>query len=57
LADFNILASNFGMTASGPDVTPEDWSALASAVPEPASAAMLSVLAAGLMRVRRRRTA
>ena len=54
LTDFNILASNFGMTASGPDVTPEDWSALASAVPEPASAAMLSVVAAGLMRMRRR---
>jgi hypothetical protein len=36
LADFNLLASNFGLSA-GPDgvVDPGDWSALATAVPEP----------------------
>jgi hypothetical protein len=35
LDDFNRLAANFGFAASGPTVTPLDWSALISAVPEP----------------------
>jgi hypothetical protein len=35
LTDFNILAANFGMSTGGPMVTPSDWAALASAVPEP----------------------
>jgi hypothetical protein len=37
LQDFNLLAANFGLSAAGPELTPQDWSALASAVPEPAS--------------------
>ena len=37
LIDFNLLAANFGMMAAGPEVTPQDWSALAAAVPEPAA--------------------
>jgi hypothetical protein len=38
LQDFNRLAANFGLSA-GPDgvVDPQDWAALASAVPEPAA--------------------
>jgi T5SS/PEP-CTERM-associated repeat protein len=36
LNDFNRLAANFGLAASGWHVTPEDWAALASTVPEPA---------------------
>jgi hypothetical protein len=54
LEDFNLLAGNFGLSA-GPDgvVGPDDWSALASAVPEPSSA--LLILAGGLLAVRRRR--
>ena len=35
LDDFNRLAANFGLSASGPTVTPQDWSALAAAAPEP----------------------
>jgi len=53
LADFNLLAANFGLSASGPDVTPEDWAALASAVPEPASLAWCGL--PGLTGRRRRR--
>jgi hypothetical protein len=34
LLDFNLLAANFGLSASG-EVSPQDWSALAAAVPEP----------------------
>jgi hypothetical protein len=41
LQDFNRLAANFGLTAAGPDVTPADWAALASAVPEPGVGAVL----------------
>jgi autotransporter-associated beta strand protein len=39
LQDFNRLAGNFGLGATGPEVTPQDWAALAAAVPEPLSAA------------------
>ena len=35
LADFNRLAGNFGLSASAGGPTPEDWSNLLSAVPEP----------------------
>jgi hypothetical protein len=57
LNDFNLLAAHFGQTISGPGVSPDDWAALASAVPEPASclAAGLGLAAAGLRQPRRRR--
>jgi Ca2+-binding RTX toxin-like protein len=32
LADFNLLASSFGLSASGPGVTAADWAALAGSV-------------------------
>ena len=53
LPDFNLLAANFNLSA-GPDgtVDPEDWAALASAVPEPAAA---GVLVAPILAARRRR--
>jgi hypothetical protein len=35
LDDFNRMAANFGLSAAGPQVTPQDWAALASVVPEP----------------------
>ncbi len=54
LADFNRLASNFGLSASGPGVTPEDWSALASAVPEPGVGTLLLGAVAGTLRPRLR---
>ena len=54
LQDFNLLAANFGLAASGPAVTPADWAALASAVPEPAVLS-LAPLAAGMFRRRARR--
>jgi hypothetical protein len=38
LDDFNALAANFGMEELARDPTPEDWSALAAAIPEPAMA-------------------
>jgi hypothetical protein len=44
LADFNRLAANFGQMAAGPGVTPEDWAALASVVPEPGAVAAPAVL-------------
>jgi hypothetical protein len=34
LSDFNLLASNFGFSATGPTVAPQDWSTLASTIPE-----------------------
>jgi hypothetical protein len=58
LQDFNLLAGNFGLSASGSEVSPDDWAMLASAVPEP-SAALGGVAASAAMcgcgRRRRRR--
>ena len=54
LTDFNLLAANFGQSAAGSSVTPGDWSALASAVPEP-DVAGLVVLSGALAGARRRR--
>jgi hypothetical protein len=54
LQDFNRLAANFGLSAAGPTVTPQDWSALASAVPEPSAGALILATAAPLLRRRRR---
>ena len=53
LGDFHVLAANFGLSAAGPDLTPEDWASLASAVPEPSAACLATVTLAA--RVRRRR--
>ncbi len=56
LNDFNRLAANFGLSAAGPEVTPGDWAALASAVPEPAGlAGSLACLAEVVGRQRWRR--
>jgi len=54
LNDFNRLAGNFGLSAAGPEVTPEDWSALAAAVPEPACAAAWAIAGAATVLRRRR---
>jgi hypothetical protein len=37
LQDFNHLAGNFGLAAGAAGVTPQDWAALAGAIPEPGS--------------------
>ncbi len=51
LSDFNLLAGQFGMSAGADGaVGPEDWSALASAVPEPATVVYGGLVAALLMR-------
>jgi hypothetical protein len=56
LSDFNRLAASFGFSAAGPEVTPDDWSALASAVPEPSGLAVAMGMAAAVTwRGRRRR--
>lgn len=52
LADFNRLAGNFGLAAAASGPTPEDWSALAAAVPEPS---VTGLLLTALPLVRRRR--
>jgi hypothetical protein len=58
LQDFNLLAANFGLSAAGPGVTPEDWAALASAVPEPQTAVVwLGVAASAATSKRARRRA
>jgi hypothetical protein len=54
LADFNRLAANFGQTASGTEVTPEDWANLASAIPEPSALGLAAVAGLGLLKRRRR---
>ena len=55
LEDFNLLAAHFGQTISGPDVTPDDWAALSSAIPEPGSAGAALLVAAALCRTAHRR--
>jgi hypothetical protein len=57
LSDFNLLAANFGQSeagAPGAGLSPDDWAALASAVPEPGSACLVGALLAPML-VRRRR--
>ncbi len=53
LGDFNRLAANFGQSAAGPDVTPEDWAALAAAVPEPGAVSAAAVALVTLLPRRR----
>jgi hypothetical protein len=55
LSDFNRLAANFGLQAGPDGPTPDDWAALASAIPEPGAAAVTVLGAALLGRQRRRR--
>jgi hypothetical protein len=56
LRDFNLLAANFGIAASGPGVTPDEWSALAAAVvPEPVNMLALFGVAASAARCARSR--
>ena len=49
LNDFNVLAGHFGQGAGGPEggagVSPADWAALASSVPEPGAAGAAGALA------------
>jgi hypothetical protein len=54
LNDFNLMAANFGLGASGA-VGPADWAALAGAVPDPSGVAWAAALLPALARRRRRR--
>jgi len=54
LGDFNKLASNFGLSAAGPTVTPGDWARLGAAVPEPTGIGALLLGSAALLGGRRR---
>lgn len=54
LQDFNRMAANFGLIASPDGPTPQDWAALASAVPEPVGVLWLCLGASLLTRSRRR---
>jgi hypothetical protein len=55
--DFNLLATSFGLAATGPngEVTPQDWAALAAAVPEPGTLGLLGLGALATLPRRRRR--
>jgi len=54
--DFNLLASSFGLSAGADGVVdPEDWAALAAAVPEPTSALIFVGLATSAANFRRGR--
>ena len=55
LEDFNRLAGNFGLSAAGPEVTPQDWAALAAAVPEPCASLVTVLAMPSLRRARRAR--
>ncbi len=55
LTDFNMVADNFNLPAVTGAPTPQDWNNLAAAVPEPASAALVS-LPLSLVMTRRRRS-
>jgi hypothetical protein len=55
LADFNRLAANFGLQASVNGPTPDDWAALAAAVPEPSMLGLVGVSAFSALQRRRRR--
>ena len=57
LGDFNLLAGNFGLSAAGSEVTPQDWANLAAAVPEPSALILTGVPALAGMWMRRRRVA
>lgn len=54
LTDFNLLAANFGLTAGPNGPTPQDWAALAAAIPEPASVSVLGLASLALLPRRRR---
>jgi hypothetical protein len=56
LDDFNLLAANFGFGAGGTGPTPQDWSTLASSIPEASSVGLLA-LTLPLCRRRPRRRA
>ena len=50
------LAANFGLSAAGAEVTPQDWSNLAAALPEPGGAALfVMTMSLTIPRPRRRR--
>jgi hypothetical protein len=55
LSDFNLLAGNFGLAALGHEPTPQDWSNLAAAVPEPGCISLMSLAGAAPLLSRRRR--
>jgi hypothetical protein len=54
LLDFNLLASNFGLSGAANGPSPQDWGALAAAVPEPAALGLPILAAAALARHRKR---
>jgi hypothetical protein len=55
LSDFNLLAANFGFSAGADGVVdPQDWSTLATLVPEPSAALLAGIVSSGAMLRRRR---
>jgi hypothetical protein len=55
LTDFNLLAGNFGLSASTVGPTAQDWALLAAVVPEPSAVVLVGVPAsAGMIRRRSR---